>query len=147
MSLISVFFPYEDTFARVIIDADKTDHFVKMGAFMTPGEAEHAAKPETEEEIVVLDELNEPPESTMQDWGQEVAAKPAPDIDGDKGFGRPGTVFFHELEINGMEDFEHIQGYVYDVTGRKMHKKSHDDIEVYRQTAMKLIKGFSKNDG
>lgn len=146
MSLISVFFPYEDTFARVIIDADKVDHFIEMGAFRTPGEAEYAAKSDHEEEIGVSDELNEPSESTMQDWVQEVAAKPAPNIEGDKGFGRPGTVFFHELEINGMNDFESIRDYVYDVTGRKMRKKDHDDIDIYRQTAMKLVKGFA-NDG
>lgn len=143
MPLTSVFFPYKDTFARVIVDVDKVDYFIEIGAFRTPGEAEYAAKPEQEEEIGVLDE---PSESTMQDWVQEIATKPAPNIEGDKGFGRPGTVFFHELEINGMDDFESIRDYVYDVTGRKMRKKDHDDIDIYRQTAMKLVKGFA-NDG
>lgn len=78
----------------------------------------------------------------MQDWVEEIATSPAPVVNGDKGFGEPGSVFFHELEVNGMKTFVDIKSYVFDITGRKMHKKPNGKIENYRRTAMKLIKEF-----
>ena len=130
MPLITVFFRYEETYARAIVDEKQVEFFLEMGAKRTPKEVLDGPNKK-------VPEVPDKKENEIHIETNEEKTK----LDGDKGSGLPNSIRFHQLKIDECEDFESIRDYTFLITGKMIRKKRGGTIDRYRKNAMRLIKG------
>jgi len=121
LGLITVFFPYKDEYLRAIVDENRVEFFMNLGAKrVIPDKSEETLNPMEEEE------------------------KPLPHSEesGDFGWGRPGTLAFAISGLKVLDTFEEIRDWAFKITEKKIRKKPHDDIEIYKKNAKKLLKEY-----
>lgn len=115
MPLITVYFPGP---RKAIIDQCNKDFFIGIGAVETQAEAET-------------------PQGAMPD--------PDPiELEPDKGFGRPGDLKWHTLQINDMWDKHEISEYCAEVTGFVCDKRL--GLKKCRNQAIEIIREHLEND-
>lgn len=140
--LITVFFP-GDPYRKAIINQDHVDYFLNLGASRLP--------PEKGKKQVQLEmPFNSVPKKGIELKAEEIQevpkrSEPQTEIpskvpEADKGFGKPGSMQFHTLEINQLDEYRPIRDYVFEVTRKKMREKKDGTPESYRKTALMLIK-------
>lgn len=130
MGLVTVFFKFEETFARAIVDETQKDFFFELGAKATAREAIHGKFEKTKEIPVKETTPIEP----------EIVPKKTKEVAGDKGSGEPSSLRFHELKIREMVTFESMRDYTFKITGKTIRKKVGGTIEQYQKNSLRLLR-------
>lgn len=129
MTLIPVYFNIDGEVSKALVKEHKIDFYLNLGAKRNPHEAIIAQV----EEIVDREESKKEPE--------KVEKKVEKKSEGNKGFGEPNSIQFHEHYINNFHRYEDIRDYVVKVTGKTVRRTINGNIEKYRKNAIRLIKG------
>lgn len=125
MTLIPVYFNIDGEVSKALVKEHKIDFYLNLGAKRNPHEAIIAQV----EEIVDREESKKEPEKVEKK------------TEGNKGFGKPNSLQFHEHHINNFDRYEDIRDYVVKVTGKTVRRTINGNIEKYQKNAIRLIKG------
>jgi len=63
-------------------------------------------------------------------------------MDGDKGHGKPGTMRWHEVQINAMNDKSEVAQYVKSVTSQDIDKRG--GLDIVKEKATQALESYSR---